>query len=136
MDSYADFAGPAQPLLAVSDPLRNGISSFDNSLDREKPRHAVEVIQREAFKNERLSREEMISRTFGQAAVLALRREQNALAQFRRGPGMQSSLIGLEISMGIHDKIDFCDYMGGPSRSERTVDYHATMEKRFDDLNM
>lgn len=122
-------------LIKKSDPIRDGLSALQNPLDRALPVHAVETIQRDYPVNKALTNYDLISRTYGQHAALALRREQAALSQFRRGPGMQSSMIGLEISMGTHNKIDFCDYMGGPSRSERSFDFHAAMEKRMDALS-
>lgn len=56
------------------------------------------------------------------------------MAQFRRGPGLPSSLLGLEISMGLDTKIDYADVMNRKEHSEIPVDFHRELEKRMDGM--
>ncbi len=121
------LAGPSTAIIAQPDPMRNGL----NPTERATASHAVDVINRSAFASDRRTREALMGRVFGNHLVTQLRHEQHALAQFRRA-GLPSSLLGLEVSLGIHDKIDWSDVLNAPEHKEKWEDPHVALEKRHD----
>lgn len=126
-----EVAGPKQALIPQPDAMRNGLTAMQNPSDRVLASHAVEVIQRDAFANERRTREALMGRVFGSHLVHQLRHEQQCLAQFRRA-GVPSSMTGLEISLGVHDKIDWSDVLNAPENRMKAEDPHVALEKRHD----
>ncbi len=51
---------------------------------------------------------------YGSAFAMSLSMDRALLAQFQRGPGLESSFSGLDTFLGRDDKIGFEDFMGLP----------------------
>lgn len=134
MDAFSEVSGPANPLVSQPDAIRNGLQSFHNPMESSSPLHPVEVIQKTYHKNTARLHEQMLSRTYGSHFVDALNMERQALSMVRRGAGLPSSMLALEISLGCADKIGFEDYMNLPQHREKPVDIHREMEKRYDEM--
>lgn len=142
--SVIDVSGPSSALIAQPDAMRNGLRAYDApaysaagpSSSASEPSlpaaHAAELVHRNALRNDRRTREALASRAFGSHFTHVLRHEQQALAQHRR-VGLPSSMLGLEIALGTHDKIDWCDVLNAPENNIKAQeDPHTALEKRHD----
>lgn len=98
--------------------------------------HPVEAIQKNHAHNSARLRNHVLSMTYGSHFVDALHMERQALAGMRRGAGLNSSMMALEVSMGSIDKIGFEDYMNLPHHREKIVNVSVEMEKRYDEMGM
>jgi hypothetical protein len=59
-------------------------------------------------------------KVYGSALAMSMCMDRAMLAQFQRGPGLESSFSGLDTFLGRDDKLGFEDYMG------RTWQLHAS----------
>ncbi len=65
------------------------------------------------LRNEEDFKLRMLALTYGIHAPLRHKMDRTMLAQSQRLPGLRSSLIGLQTVMGLDEKIEFEDYLGG-----------------------
>ena len=52
-----------------------------------------------------------VEKVYGSAAAMSLSMDRALLAQFQRGPGLESSFCGLDTFLGRDDKLGFEDYL-------------------------
>lgn len=74
----------------------------------------------------------MLATSSGVALAMKMDVEERVLARFRRGPGLVSSMAGLETALGLDTDVDFGDYLNDPEFRTHEVDVHVAMEKRQD----
>ena len=73
----------------------------------------------------------MMAQTYGSHLPMQIRIELETVAQSRRLPGMKTCNIAMETLLGRDETIDFEDYLGDPSMSEKGVDTRAVLEKKY-----
>lgn len=77
---------------------------------------------------------QMLTQLYGSAVPAKLSIEAQILGRFRRlpGPGLHSSMLGLESLTGALDEYSFESYLGLPENSEDCPpDLHSRMEARL-----
>jgi len=115
-------------LLEPYDTLRLGPATIKGQT---RLHHPVQQIEKHFFAAEHRSKKHMLAAVYGQHFPKQLMMEEAILSQIRR-PGLSSSLIGLETSMGLDEEIDFKDFLGKPEYSTKiSLDQHADLEKRY-----
>jgi hypothetical protein len=80
-----------------------------------------------------MTKKQMLAKVYGSHMPLQMTMEENILSQFRRFPGLQSSMSGLETMLNMDETIEFEDYLGAPQVSTEQVEVFAAMERRLGD---
>jgi proteasome maturation protein len=118
-------------LTAPVDVMREGLSA--NSVAVNAVNHPVEQIQKIGGVQQQMTRKAMLAKVYGAHMAMQMEMEEQILSQFRRFPGLQSSMVGLETVLDQDETIGFADFLGQKEYSEQQVNVLAEMEKR---LNM
>eukprot|EP00455_Lapot_gusevi_P019392 TRINITY_DN2076_c0_g1_i1.p2 TRINITY_DN2076_c0_g1~~TRINITY_DN2076_c0_g1_i1.p2 ORF type:complete len:149 (-),score=51.49 TRINITY_DN2076_c0_g1_i1:218-610(-) len=111
------------------DVLRQGPGSLKGQVSAV---HPVQLIEQKLPKQQMRSRKMMMAQIHGSHLPMRMEMEEAILGQFRRLPGLQSSMLGLNTMLQRDETIEFNDFLGDPQNDERQVDLNALMERRFD----
>ena len=99
------------------------------------PVNPVESIQKNHLVQTEKERLRKASAVYGQHAPLRMLMERNALAQFRRLPGLRSNLVGLSELLDLDDTIEpedmYNQFDECPVVRQGELDLHSIMEKRL-----
>lgn len=99
------------------------------------PVNSVQSIQKSYMFNFEKERMKRANAMYGFHAPFRMMMEREALAEYRRLPGLKSNFVGLSESMGLDDTIDFEDIYGQqeecPVLRAGVTDLHSMMEERL-----
>eukprot|EP00916_Digyalum_oweni_P013186 GHVL01021668.1.p1 GENE.GHVL01021668.1~~GHVL01021668.1.p1 ORF type:complete len:118 (+),score=17.87 GHVL01021668.1:54-407(+) len=73
--------------------------------------HPAQKIQNNKLADSENQKMILARAVYGIGAPMRMQMERNILARCRRLPGLPSSLLGLEMVLGLSDQIDFEDFM-------------------------
>jgi len=116
------------------DTLRVGLGTLKSE---NEIKHPIQKEQSENLIRDDANNKAMLARMFGSHLPARITMEQSILSQFRRFPGLRSSLVGLETLMGLDTEIEFDDFLDDPDFADRdrrggaSTDLLARMEERL-----
>jgi hypothetical protein len=120
------------PVLTTPvDVMRVGLGAA--SVKAAQGAHPVEQIQAQQMQVASMTQKQMLAKVYGAHMPLQQTMEENILAQFRRFPGLPSSMAGLETMCGADTTMAFDDYLGAPALSTEPVAVFEAMERRLGD---
>eukprot|EP00056_Hartaetosiga_gracilis_P007055 m.103677 g.103677 ORF g.103677 m.103677 type:complete len:141 (+) comp12620_c2_seq1:874-1296(+) len=92
-------------------------------------KHPLEEAQKKRIQHHENLKLSIMGAIQGRAAPQLVRLERSLLAQNRRLPVLHSPMLGLEISLGLLDTIDFEDYLNDPRDADEMGNVHTMTEK-------
>eukprot|EP00730_Choanoeca_flexa_P013819 TRINITY_DN5748_c0_g1_i2.p1 TRINITY_DN5748_c0_g1~~TRINITY_DN5748_c0_g1_i2.p1 ORF type:complete len:142 (+),score=30.95 TRINITY_DN5748_c0_g1_i2:68-493(+) len=119
----------AQPHTTTSDQARGTHDALRDGLHAQKDtfaaQHPIETVQNERIAHEENLKLSLLSSIQGDYMRSCIQLERSLLAQHQRLPTLHSSMLGLEVSMGLDSTISFEDYLGDVRDAEEMGDVHT-----------
>ncbi|CAN0431697.1 unnamed protein product [Discosporangium mesarthrocarpum] len=92
--------------------------------------HPLEMMEKMRASTEFDSKMETAAKIYGSAFVMRMKTEVAVLSQAQRLPGLPSSMLGLETSLGRDEMVEFEDYLNRPEERPEAPRFrvHEAME--------